>query len=153
MKGVTQLRGDWGNPKGTGYAKVTVDNLESLDVATALTDMDTFVDALVANGFTECNVGHTGVTDYAIQNADKPAANVNVDDQLVVSFKKGSELKVRRLTIPGCDKDSAVLELVDQGRRLTAAGRTTLEGLIDTLFGWVGADGCIVIEGKHLGKS
>ncbi len=151
MKGVVQLRGDVGNPKGTGYAKLTVDNLESADVATALTDMDTFADSLVTGGFTECNVGTTGVTDYAPQVAVKPAADVNVDSQLVVLFRRGSEITTRKLTISGIDPASALLESTSAGRRLTTAGQATLAGYLDTLFGWTAE--AVIIEGKHLIKA
>lgn len=150
MKGVTIVRGDYGNPRGTGIAKITVDNLESADAATGLTAMDTFVDSLVTGGFTECNVGNTGVTVYALQAAAKPAADVNVDAQLVVYFRKGTEQGRRKLTIPGIDADSALLELTDAGKRLTAAGQTTLAGYIDTLFGWTSL--AEIIEGVYLVK-
>ena len=151
MKGSTQLRGDLGNPRGTGYAKLVVDNLESADAATALTDMDTFVDSLVTGGFTECNVGNTTVTVFSGQKAVKPVADVNVDSQLIVTFKKGTEQQNRRLTISGMDPASVLLESTSAGKRLTAAGATTLEGYIDTLFGWTLQAN--VIEGKWLVKS
>ena len=150
MKGVTQVRGDFGNPSGSGYAYISVDNLESADAATALTDMDTFVDALKSGGFTLCNVGKTSVTVKALQAAAKPGADVSVDDQLVVSFTKASEGTPRSLTISGCDRDAAILEDKDQGRRLTAAGATTLEGLINTLMGWTGEASITV--GKWVSK-
>lgn len=150
MKGITTIRGDFGNPTGTGYAKITVDNLESADVATALTNMDTFVDALKTGAFTAANVGKTAVTQEVLQSADKPAADVSVDDQLIVVFEKASEGTARRLTIPGCDPDSAVLTAKSEGRRLTDAGATTLEGLLDTLFGWT--DEASVRVGKFISK-
>lgn len=153
MKGVTQIRGDIGNPKGTGYAKITVDNLESADAAAGLTAMDTFCDSLVTGGFTEANVGNTSVTVYALQGANKPGADVNVDSQLVALFRKGDEKDVRRLTISGMDPASALLESTSAGRRLTTAGAVTLQGYIDTLFGWSGGTASVVIEGKHLIKS
>ena len=99
MKGVTVIRGDFGNPKGGGYGKIVVDNLESADAATALTDMDTFVDALKTNAFTGANVGKTSVTVEALQSAAMPGADVSVDDQLIVDFEKSSEGKRRTLTI------------------------------------------------------
>lgn len=153
MKAVTQIRGDFGNPKGTGYGKITVDNLESADAATGLTDMDTFVDSLKSGGFSDANVGNTSVTIYALQGADKPGADVNVDSQLVVLFRKGSEKEVRKLTISGIDPASALLESTSAGRRLTTAGQTTLAGYIDTLFGWTLGDASVIIEGKHLIKA
>ena len=151
MKGIVQIRGDYGNPNGTGYAKVSVDNLESADAATALTDMDTFVDSLVTGGFTECTVGKSSVTIEALQSADKPGADVSVDDQLIVTFEKASEGKTRTLTISGMDPDSALLTAKSEGRRLSDSGITTLEGYLNTLFGWVGEASIRV--GKFVSKT
>lgn len=149
MNAVTQVRGDFGNPKGTGYAKIRIEDLEAADVAAALTAMDTFVDALKVADFTDCSVGNTSVTEWALQGAAKPAADVNVDSQLVVSWRHSSELRPRRLTIPGIDPDSSLLESKDGGRRLTTAGAATLQGLIETMMGW-GPGECVIIDGKHL---
>lgn len=151
MKGQVQMRGDFGNPAGTGIAKLVVDNLESADAATALTDMDTFADSLVTGGFTECNVGDVAVTVKTVQYADPPAADVNVDAQLFVTFRKKTDATTRRLTISGIDPASALLESATEGKRLTAAGKTTLEGYLDTLFGWT--DEAVVITGKLIIKA
>ena len=150
MKGIVQVRGDIGNPRGTGYAKIAVDNLESADAASALTAIDTFVDALVGGGFTACNVGNSSVTVFALQGAAKPGTGVNVDGQLVVKWRNAAERKFRTLTIPGCDYDSAVLEDRDAGRRLTTAGAASLSALIETLMGW-GVGECVIIDGKWIG--
>jgi len=149
-KGVAQIRGDFGNPTGSGYAKITVDNVEGTDAASALAKLDTFVDALKSGGFTACNVGKTSITQVALQGALKPGADVSIDDQLIVTFVKGSEGTTRVLTIPGCPEDAAILENKDAGRRLTDAGATTLEGLIDTLMGWT--DEASVTAGKWISK-
>ena len=151
MRGIVQLRGDFGNPKGTGYAKMRVDKLESADAETALTDMDTFADSLKSGGFTDCNVGNTKVTIFSGQNAAKPAANVNVDAELVVIFRKGTEEQTRKMTIPGIDPTSALLEEDSAGLRLTTAGAATLAGYIDTLFGWTAQ--AVIVSGKCIVKS
>lgn len=151
MKGSVQLRGDFGNPSGSGIAKLVVDNLESADAATALVDMDTFADNLVLGGFTECNVGDVSVTQKTVQYADAPAADVNVDSQLFVTFRKKTDATTRRLTISGIDPASVLLESATEGKRLTTAGKTTLEGYLDTLFGWT--DEAVVITGKLIIKA
>lgn len=151
MKGIVTLRGDFGNPAGTGLAKLVVDNLESADAATALTDMDTFADSLVTGAFTECNVSDVAVTVKTTQYADAPAADVNVDSQLWVTYRKKTDATVRRLTISGLDPASAILESATEGKRLTTAGKTTLEGYLDTLFGWL--DEAVVISGKLITKA
>lgn len=150
MKGSVQLRGDYGNPSGTGLGKLVVDNLESADAATALTAMDTFVDSLVTGNFTECNVGDVSVTVYTTQFTVKPAADVNIDSQLVVHFRKKTDSTIRKLTISGIAEDSTVLEATDAGKRLTDAGKTTLEGYLDILFGWTTE--AVVLYGKMLVK-
>ena len=151
MKGVVQVRGDIGNPSGSGFGKIVVDNLESADAATGLTDMDTFADSLVSGGFTECNVGDVSVTTYTIQTPIKPAADVNIDSQLHVTYRKKSEQGIRRLTISGMDPASALLGSLSEGKRLTDAGKTTLEGYLDTLFGWTSE--AVVLVGKHMIKA
>jgi hypothetical protein len=128
-----------------------VDNLESADAATALTDMDTFADNLKTGGFTDCNVGNTKVSVFSGQNAAKPAANVNVDALLIVVFRKGTEEQVRKMTIPGIDVGSTLLEEDSAGLRLTTAGAATLAGYIDALFGWSAQ--AVIISGKCIVKS
>ena len=151
MTGKVLLRGDFGNPTGTGYAILTVENLESADAATAATAMDTFADSLVTGGFTECNVADKKITITVPQVAAKPGTGVNVDDQLVVSFKKGSAAeKPRKLTISGIDPDSALLTASDAGKRLSDAGKATLAGYLDTLFGWTTE--AVVLQGKFKTK-
>jgi len=149
MRGNTQLRGDFGNPKGTGLASIKVDNLESADAATAITDMDTFCDSLKTGLFTACNVGDTAVTSGTSQTATKPGAAVNIDSQIIVVWKKKTESSYRRLTIPGVAYDSTVLEAADSGKRLTDAAKTTLEGYLNTLMGWTLE--AVVISGKWIG--
>lgn len=150
MKGQVMVRGDFGNASGTGIGKLVVDNLESADVATALTDMDTFVDSLVTGLFTGCNVGDVSVTDKTVQFVDKPASDINIDRQLICHFRKKTDDTIRKLTIPGIAVDSTVVSGVDEGERLTDAGKTTLEGYLDTLFGWT--DEAVVLYGKVLQK-
>ena len=151
MKGSVQLRGDFGNPAGTGIAKLVVDNLESADAAAAAVDMDTFADNLVLGGFTECNVGDVSITSKTVQYADPPGASVNVDAQLFVTYRKKTDATTRKLTISGIDPASALLENASEGKRLTAAGKATLEGYLDTLFGWT--DEAVVLTGKLLIKA
>lgn len=150
MKGIVQLRGDYGNPYGTGVAKLVVDDLESLDAATALTDMDTFADALVTGDFTDANVGDVSVTVKTTQFATMPGASVNVDRQLVVHYRKKTDDSVRKLTISGIGTAGTIIEKVDKGERLNATGRATLEGYLDTLFGWTAE--AVVLYGKVLQK-
>jgi len=151
MNAVTQLRGDFGNPKGTGYASIRFEDIEAADEAAALIAMDTFVDALKGANFTAANVGNTSITSYALQSAAKPAANVNVDSQLVVMWRHSSEIRPRRLTISGIAPTSPVLEEKDAGVRMTAAASLVLQGLIETLQGWLLGE-CVIIEGKYLVK-
>lgn len=152
MKGTVQLVGDYGNPAGTGIGKLVVDNLESVDAATGLTAMDTFADSLVTGLFTECNIGDVSVVVYTTQFQDKPAGTpkVNIDRQLVVHFRKKTDSTIRKLTISGIAEDSTVLEEADHGERLTAAGKLTLAGYLDTLFGWTAE--AVVLYGKVLQK-
>jgi len=151
MTGKTTVRGDFGNPTGSGYAVVTVENLESADAAAGAAAMAAFVGGLKTGGFTACNVADTKITITVPQVAAKPGASVSVDDQLVVSFKDGSKAeKPRKLTITGMDPDSALLAEGDAGKRLTDAGKVALAALIDTLFGWTAK--AVVLSGKFKTK-
>ena len=151
MKGIVQLRGDYGNPKDTGLSKLVVEDLESADVPTGLTDMDTFADGLKTDGFTACNVGDVTVSEITIQFQDKPGANVNVDRQLVCHFRKKTDNTVRKLTISGVPYTTgANFEGKPGGERISEAGKTALEARLDTLFGWT--DEAVVLSGKVLQK-
>lgn len=151
MTGKVTLRGDFGNPSGTGYAVLTVENLESADAETAATAMDTFADSLKTGGFTGCNVADTRVTITVPQVAAKPGTSIDIDDQLVVTFKDGTAAeKPRRLTISGMDPDSSLLVEGDAGKRLSDAGKVTLAGYLDTLFGWTNQ--AVVLQGKFKTK-
>lgn len=150
MKGTVQLVGDHGNPAGTGIGKLVVDNLESTTAAIGLTDMDTFADSLVTGNFTACNVGDVSVVVYTTQFQAKPATDTNIDRQLICHFRKKTDSTIRKLTISGIAEGAAVLEFTDAGERLTAAGKTTLAGYLDTLFGWTTE--AVVLYGKVLQK-
>lgn len=150
MKGQVQLVGDFGNPDDTGEGKMVVYDLESTDVETGLTDLDTFADSLKTGNFTACNVGDVSVTETTEQYQDKPAADVNIDRQLVVLFRKKTDKTTRRLTIPGIAAGAAVLEATAAGERLTAAAKLTLAGYLNTLFGWTSE--AVVKIGKVLQK-
>lgn len=150
MKGQVQLIGDYGNPDDTGEAKLVIENMESADVATGLTDLDTFADSLVTGDFTDCNVGDVSCTETTEQYQTKPAANVNVDRVLKVLFRKKDDKTTRRLTIPGIGTSATVLEATAQGERLTAAGKLALAGYLDTLFGWTAQ--AVVKVGKVIQK-
>jgi len=151
MKGQVQLVGDYGNPSGSGIGKLVVDDLESADAATGLTDMDTFADSLVTGDFTDCAVGDVSISVKTIQFQAKPAAGVNIDRQLVVAFRKKSDDTVRQLTISGIGPSATVLEATDAGERLTEAAKLVLAGYLDTLFGWTTQ--AVVLWGKVLQKT
>jgi len=150
MNGSVQLLGDGGNPSGSGLATLKVFNLESADSEAGLTAIDTFADSLKTGLFTGCNVGDTSCCIKDAQYQEPPGTGINIDRQLVVTFKNKDEIATRKLTIPGIAKDSTVVELVDGGERLTAAAKTTLEGYLDTLFGWT--DKAVVVQGKVFQK-
>jgi len=150
MKGQVTMICDYGNPDDTGEAKLVVDNLESADAATGLTDMDTFADSLKTGLFTGANVSDVSITVTTPQYQDKPATGCNADAQLVVLYRKKDTKGTRKMTISGIAEDSAVLEATAQGKRLTAAAKVTLAGYIDTLFGWTTQ--AVVKSGKYVVK-
>lgn len=152
-KGIVLLVGDYGNPFETGVAKLTVEGLNGTDVATDLAAMDTFADSLKTGFFTACEVSDVSITETTEQFKAKPGTSTNVDRQLVCDFRLITNKRVRKLTISGVADDASVLEKAQKGERLTEAGKTTLAGYMNTLFGYDGlTEGVIILRGKVLQK-
>lgn len=148
--GVIQLRGDYGTPSGSGLAKVVLHDIVATDAATAKTKLATFGNALRTNDFTDCNIGDVSITDKNLNFPTKPAADVNVDSKVEVSWRTKLDDSVRSLTISGISSTSANLEPADDGKRLTDAAKTTLGGLLSTLYDLEDPDGAIVLYGKYI---
>jgi hypothetical protein len=151
---IAQARGDYGNPSGSGLAKITTYGVTADDLATALSRMSTFATALKTNNFTACNIGDITAVSKTIAFTTKPAGTpaVDIDDKIEVTWRTKQDDSIRSLTIPGCQVSSAVFEATDAGRRLTAAAKTTLEGLLTTLFALAEGNEAVVLYGKYIGK-
>ena len=145
-QGHSLLVGDGGNPSGTGIAILKVYGLPtSDDEATVSTRMATFAAALKTGGFTGCNVGDTGLDSTTINFQEKPGADINVDRQMICTWRQKTLADIHHLTISGFPEGSALATLVDKGERITEAAKATLAGYINTLFGLT--DDVVVLTG------
>lgn len=149
-QGVIQLRGDFGNPSGSGLAKLVLHDLTSADSATAKTALNTFGAALKTDGFTLCNIGDISVVDKTLQFKDKPGGSVNVDSKLEVTWRTKTDDTTRSLTISGIAETSTQLESADDGKRLTDAGKVALAAHLTTLYGLAAEDAAVVLYGKFI---
>lgn len=150
--GNIQAKGDFGNPAGTGLAKIQVGGLPDEVHATLETRLSAFHGALVTAQLTATNVGECSVTYGDDASASKPAADVNVDRKLVVTWNRESDATIHRLTISGVPATSTSIGLQDVGERINDAGRTALAAAINTLYALTPAD-AVVLTGKVIQKS
>jgi hypothetical protein len=149
--GHVQMIGDFGNPSGTGVAKLVVDQLPVADdVATMKVRLKAFADALATEQFTACVAGDYSIKDTEVNFQTKPGVDANVDRQMVVTWRQKSLSPVHKLTISGVPEGSPVTAGVDRGERITEAGKATLAGLINTLYGLI--DDVVVLTGKVIQK-
>lgn len=153
-KGTIQARGDFGNPSGSGLARMMIFDLgANADTVDILARLQAFGAGLVTDGFTECNIGDVSVVAKTNAFVGKPGNNVNVDDKLEVTFRTILDDSIRDFTISGMPSASPLLEEADGGRRLTDAGKVALQDRMNTLLELTPpANGVIVLYGKHITK-
>lgn len=151
-QGVIQLRGDFGNPSGSGLAKIVVHDLPGNDTVATKAALGVFAAALTGGGFTDANAGDVSVVDKTLNFQAKPGSGVNIDNKLEVSWRTVTDDSIRSLTISGISPDSGVLEEADDGLRLTDAGKTALGGFLTTLYELTAGQEAIVLYGKYVTK-
>jgi len=146
-QGHSILVGDGGNPSGSGIAIMRVYGLPSGEAeADVSTRMASFAAGLKTDGFTGANIADTGLDSTTINFQSKPASDINIDRQLIVTWRQKTLADIHRLTISGIPEGSALVELVDRGERITEAAKTTLAARINTLFGLT--DDVVILNGK-----
>ena len=147
--GQIQVKGDFGNPSGTGIAGIEVYGLTDEAHGTVETKLATFHAALVTAQLTstvKCDVGVNYVNpDYK----NKPGTGVNIDRKIVCTWRKKTETAIRRITIPGLPTTSTAIEEADAGERINDTGRTALGSAIEALYGLDAGD-VIVLTGVVL---
>lgn len=146
VNGQIQVKGDYGNPSGTGVAGIELYGLVDEAHASVETKLTTFHGALVTAQFTntvKCDLATNYVVpDYKV----KPGANVNVDRKIVCTWRKKTETAVRRITIPGVPATSTAISLTDAGERINDTGRAALQAAIEAAYGLTAGD-VIVLTG------
>jgi len=128
--------GDGGNPDGTGRAKLVLADVPAPDTfEDQQTAAQTFVAALNTANITNVNMGDIGSLQKSESMGAKPGADINVDDRVVVTWRKKSSSRKHRMTIPGAEVSSAAYELIDGGLRLTSTAQTALVAAINARWG------------------
>jgi hypothetical protein len=141
--------GDYGNPDGTGYSRMTLAEIAETDQTAARTKLNTFHAALVTAQLTATVKADGAVTYNSETYVAKPDNDVNIDRKLVVRWRTLTDSSVHRLTIPGVPLESTGIEMVDSGERLNAVGKAALETAIEAMYG-LSADTVVVLGGVVL---
>ena len=152
VTGFVQAKGDFGNPSGTGIAKIQVSGLPDEAHATLETRLSAFHSALVTAQLTATNAGECSVTYGNDSSASKPGADVNVDRKIIVTWNRASDATIHRLTVSGVPSTSTSISPQDAGERINDAGRTALAAAINTVYALTPAD-AIVLTGKVIQKA
>lgn len=145
-KGVIQVKGDFGNPSGSGKARTVVYDLpESDDKATLKGRLEAFHDALVTANIVKTNRGDVAV----IYNSDgvgtKPGADVNIDRKCEVTWRKTGDNGVHKTTLSGAHTIAGgAFELQDAGERMTNTAKAAMAAALETLYGLSAGD--VVVE-------
>jgi len=153
-KAIITVKGDSGNPSGTGLAKIILANIwagEDASITDKSADMATFHAALVTANLTSTVIGDKAITGKSPMAAAKPGVGCNVDRQLVVDWRLKTSSTPHSFTVPGVPTSSTNLELVDNGERLTEAGKTAVASAIEGVFGFTAGD-VVVTSGKVIQK-
>ena len=146
VNGSIGLVGDYGNPDGSGYAKMALYGLEDTARTTNLTRLTAFHAALVTGQLTGTNIGESAVNYGDEAFSGKPAADINIDRKLVCRWRTTTDSSVKRITISGVPVGGTGTELVDAGERITLAGKGALEAALEAAYNLT-ADTCIVLSG------
>jgi len=154
-KAVITVKGDYGNPSGSGLAKITLADIwpgENVNVSEKSPDMVTFHAALATAQLTGTIVGTRSITSKFPVAVAAPGADVNIDRELVVDWQLTTSSKIRQTTIPGVPVSSTSLEKIPNGERLNVAGKTAVGAALEAAYGLAAGD-IIVLRGKVLQKA
>lgn len=154
-KAVITVRGDFGNPSGSGLSKITLADIwpgEDVSLGVKGPDMTAFHAAIALAQITATNKGDNSVTTKLPVSPAKPGASVNIDRILVVDWKLATSSKTRQTTVPGIATTSTALELIDGGERLNDAGKAAMGTALEGAYGLAPGD-IAVLRGKVLQKS
>lgn len=147
--GQIQVKGDFGNPSGTGIAGIELYRLADEAHADVETKLAAFHAALVTGQFTSTVACDTGVNYVSPNYQPKPGADVNIDRKLVVTWRKKTDTAIRRLTIPGVPATSTAITNTDAGERINDVGRAALQTALEAAYGLTAGD-VIVLTGVVL---
>lgn len=145
-QGNIQVKGDFGNPSGSGISNIEVYGLPDEAHATLETRLGAFHAALVTAQLTSTVKCDTSVKYVAPDYKAKPGASVNIDRKITCTWRKKTETATRRITIDGVPSTSTAIDATDAGERINDTGRAALAAAIETLYGLTAGD-VIVMTG------
>lgn len=147
--GQIQVKGDYGNPSGSGVASLSLYGLTDEAHATVEGKLAAFHAALVTAALTATVACDVAVNFVNPNYQSKPGTDTNIDRKMVVTWREKTATAIRRFTISGVPTTSANISLTDAGERLNDAGRTALQAAIETAYGLSVGD-AVVISGVVL---
>jgi hypothetical protein len=150
VTGYIQVKGDAGNPNGSGLSKMSLPRMDDEAHADIEARLKTYHAALKTAQFTATNIGEVGVTYGDGSSALKPGASVNTDRKMVTTWNRTSDSAIRRHTIPGVPASGTGFELQDAGERINDTGRTALAAAMNAAYGY---DDIVILTGKILQPS
>lgn len=141
--------GDYGNPKGTGAGQLVCEDIPygATEVGDAQTAMATYHAALVTAQLTATVFGDCSVAVKSENFPAKPAADVNVDRILQVTWRTKSDSSVHRQTIGGLPATSTGIDKLPEGERLNETGKAAIASALASLYKVVAPDEVIVLSG------
>lgn len=136
-KGVIQVKGDFGNPSGSGKARTVLYDLPETDDKDTLTSrLEAFHDALVTANIVQSNRSNIGVTYNSDAAASKPGTNINIDRKVEVTWRKTGENAVHKTTLSGAHTIAGgAFELQDAGERMTEDAKAAMAAALQALYG------------------
>lgn len=152
VNGNIQLTGDYGNPSGSGLAKLNVGDMIVEAYTDVQTKLNSFFAAIVAAQLTGCTKGDVSCTFISESASTPPAANINIDRKLVGTWRTTSDSTRRRYNISGVPAASTGISMEAAGERINATGKAALAAALEGVYG-LGAGDVIVLTGKVLQKA
>jgi hypothetical protein len=149
------VRGDYGNPKGTGMSKAVFSRVRP-GVALSATELATIGGALhaamVAAQLTGTTLGDLMLASKSPGVSAKPDDNINIDRVLVCEWRTKTDSSVHTFTYPGVPTSSTGISELPEGERLNEVGKTAVAAALETFYNITEGE-VVVLAGKVLQKS
>lgn len=146
MNGTITHTGDFGNPNGSGNARMVMKGLpDDSTFLDGINRISTFYNDIKTAGIIATNPGNKAVG-FRFPTSNTPNQAANVDEKLLVIWTVTGDEATHEFTFSGVNPASTWAELTPDGLRLTPTGKTAFASAIETLYGFA-ADSVSVHEG------